>query len=238
MVEDGLVLRKNNLVITNGSFAIPEWRKDTHFAVSLDGTEKIHDEIRGRGTYKRAKANILDAISKGIPVSLLYCINSINIDCIPSFMKEWKDKKFEAIAFTVWVPIKNRNDYLALNNRQRDQIVSLLLKLKKEYKQLIYNTELMIELIRGKYGKSITDNCPMNVLNKKSRVHCVHLCNNGFVRIPCSLGEDADCLECRSVTTMGLYAGKVLNDKKSLIALFRMYHAKPHNKPDLEVTKL
>jgi hypothetical protein len=89
----------------------------------------------------------------------------------------------------------------------------------------------MIELIRAKYGEELAKNCPMNILNKSGSGGCsLHMCNDGSIRVPCALGRDADCLQCRSVTKIALYAGMILQDKRSLLALFRMYHSTPYNK--------
>jgi sulfatase maturation enzyme AslB (radical SAM superfamily) len=86
LVQEGLRFKKNNLVITNGTFPIPEWRENVHFAVSLDGTQEIHDSLRGVGTYDKAKKNILAAMAKGAPIAILYCLNSVNIECTPDFL--------------------------------------------------------------------------------------------------------------------------------------------------------
>jgi sulfatase maturation enzyme AslB (radical SAM superfamily) len=228
LVQQGLTFKKNNLVITNGTFPIPEWRENVHFAVSLDGTQEIHDSLRGINTYNKAKKNVLAAITKGIPLGILYCINSTNIDCIPDFIKEWAGKGTLGILFTAYAPLDGRDSYLSIADDQRDKIVSLLMRMKKKYGRLVVNTEKMIELIRAKYGEQLARNCPMNVLNEEGNALSFHMCQDGSIRLPCALGREANCLECRSVTKMALYAGLVLRDKKSLLAAFRMYHSKSH----------
>lgn len=229
LVQEGLWFKKNNLVITNGTFPIPEWRENIHFAVSLDGTQEIHDSLRGVGTYNKTKHNALSALHKGVPVGILYCVNAINIDCIPDFLEEWADKNTIGIVFTAYAPLKGRDSYLSLTDDQRDRAVSLLLKMKKQYGRVIVNTETMIELIRAVYGEELAQDCPMNILNKSGSGGCsLHMCNDGSIRVPCALGRDADCLQCRSVTKIALYAGMVLGDKRSLLASFKMYHSKSH----------
>ena len=231
LVQQGLTFKKNNLVITNGTFPIPEWRENIHFAVSLDGTQEIHDSLRGANTYIKSKKNILSAIAQGVPVAILYCVNATNIECIPDFMTEWADKAIIGIVFTAYAPLTNKNSYLSLSDGQRDRAVSLLLQMKKKYGRLIGNTETMIELVRAKYGEEMAQDCPMNVLNRSGRGGCsLHMCNDSSIRMPCALGKDADCLQCRSVTKLALYAGLVLRDKRSLVAAFRMYHSKPYGK--------
>jgi sulfatase maturation enzyme AslB (radical SAM superfamily) len=229
LVQQGLTFKKNNLVITNGTFPIPEWRENVHFAVSLDGTQEIHDSLRGVDTYNKTKNNVLSAIAKGVPIAILYCVNSVNIKCIPDFLKEWADKNTIGIVFTAYAPLKGRDSYLSLTDCHRDRVVSVLLQMKKKVGSVIVNTETMIELIRAQYGEQLARDCPMNTLNGSGEGGCsLHMCNDGSIRLPCALGKDADCLQCRSVTKMALYAGLVLRDKRSLLAAFRMYHSKSH----------
>ena len=184
--------------------------------------------MRGVYTYHRAKRNLLAAIAKGVPVGILYCLNSTNIDCIPDFIEEWADRGTLGILFTAYAPMEGRDSYLSINDAQRDKSVSILMQMKKEFGRLVVNTEKMIELIRATYGKQLARNCPMNILNERGNVLSFHMCQDGSIRLPCALGRDADCLHCRSVTKMALYAGLVLRDKRSLLAAFRMYHSKSH----------
>ena len=230
LVQQGLTFKKNNLVITNGTFPIPEWRENVHFGVSLDGTQAIHDTLRGVNAYNRSKNNILAAIAKGVSVGILYCLNAINIDCVIDFLEEWAEVKPIVIGFTVYTPLFGKPSYLTLSDRQREKIVSLLVRMKKKYGMLIYNTEAMIELIQMKYGEELAKHCPMNIFNTQGKTYSLHMCNDGTIRFPCALGENADHLQCRSITKVALYAAKVLRDKDSLKALLRMYHSKPHYK--------
>jgi len=228
LVRQGLNLKKNNLIMTNGTFPIPAWRDNVYFGVSLDGTQWIHDKLRGVNSYEKSKRNILSAIAQGTWVGILYCLNATNIDCIPLFLKEWSNVKSIEIGFTVYTPLIGKPSYLTLSDRQREKIVSILTRMKKRYEKLIYNTEAMIELIHAKYGEDLARNCPMNIFNIRGKVYALHMCNDGTVRVPCALGKDADHVHCRSITKVALYAGKVLRDRESLWALLRMYHSKPH----------
>ena len=50
-------------VVTNGTFPLRRFEKFYFYWVSLDGTEGIHDKIRGKGSYSTTKQNILNYIS-------------------------------------------------------------------------------------------------------------------------------------------------------------------------------
>lgn len=238
ILEEGIKIKKNNLIITNGTMPIPNWHDSVHFAVSIDGTKEVHDKIRGIGVYDGIRHNTLIAIKHNIPINFLYCINALNIDCIPDFLSEWADMIRTRIVFTAYTPIIGKTKELILNNEQREKVVSLLMKMKAKYGEAIYNTELMIELIRAKYGKEMMENCPMNVFNNRGKSFCLHMCNDGSIRVPCAIGANANHLECRSVTKLALYAGKVLNDRKSFIALLKMYLSKPQGEEKIKVLSI
>jgi hypothetical protein len=89
----------------------------------------------------------------------------------------------------------------------------------------------MIDLIHSRHDDTLARTCLMNRNHPEGRVHSLHLRNDGSIQTPCALGPEADCRRCRSVTHVALHAGQVLRDKQSLLALFRMYHAKYQTGP-------
>jgi sulfatase maturation enzyme AslB (radical SAM superfamily) len=218
---------KNNMVITNGIHGIPIWHdKTTFFGVSVDGTEKAHNAIRGHKTYQKTKANVLAAVAAKTPVSLIYCLNAYNVECVGEFLREWSGTGIRGVVFTIATPLRGKTAAIDLTDLQRDALVPLLLEQKAIHGDFIYNSELMIELLHSKYSEKLAQNCLMNRNNTEQRVHSIHMRNDGSIQTPCALGPDADCLKCRSVTHVALFAGKYQRDRESLLALFRMYHAK------------
>lgn len=226
ILKEAVNFAKNNLIVTNGTFPIPDWKGNIHYAISIDGTEEIHNMLRGLNVYKTIKKHILDATARKTRLFILYCINAVNIDCIPDFLEEWQYTGVELVGFTVYTPLKNKSSGLTLSDGQREKIVSLLKKMKKKYGSLIANSEAMIELISARYGEDLAKNCPMNFFNKCGKVYSIHMCNDGNIRVPCAIGRDASHVDCRSITKVALYAGKVLRDRKSLFALLKMYHSR------------
>ncbi len=223
IVREGIKLRKNNLIITNGTFPLPVFKENVHYAISIDGTEKIHNFLRGKDIYNKIKYNIQTALKEDLPLALLFCINAYNMDSIPDFLEEWADQNLLGIGFTVYTPMRNKYSYLTQTTEQKYTMIETLQKMKKKYGDLIFNSDKMIELLDPKYGEELAKECPMNLYNKKSRVYCFHLCNDGTIRIPCSIGRDASHIDCRSITKIALYAGTILKDKKSYRSLLRMY---------------
>ncbi len=220
--------KKNNLIVTNGTHEIPDWKNNVHFAVSLDGDKTMHDYLRGEGVYALAKKSIKSALDREVPVGLIYCINKLNMFRIKHFLEEWSNYNLEGIVLTFYVPLRNKSAELILTDEDQDQLSDMLIKLKNEYGKIIYNSDRMLELIKSKYNDHFDKQCPMNA--KDNNVTSLHMCNDGTIRIPCALGPEADCKKCRSVTATALYAGLIDNDRSSKLALYRMYHSKSHAK--------
>lgn len=61
--------------------------------VSIDGTEKKHDYIRGEGNYKKAMGGIDNLIELGIDVRINSVIMKENINDVIEFAKQINDKK-------------------------------------------------------------------------------------------------------------------------------------------------
>jgi Fe-coproporphyrin III synthase len=226
---------KNNLVITNGIRGIPIWRnKHTYFAVSVDGTKAVHDSIRGHKTYEKTRRNVLSAVSRGVPVSLIYCLNRYNTACVPDFLAEWFDTGIRGVVLTMATPVRGKTADIDLSDADRGAIIPVLHQEKARYGDFIYNSTTMIDLLDPKFDEDMANNCMMNRHNTHRRVHSIHMRNDGSLQTPCALGPEADCRKCRSITHVALYAAKHLRDRPSLLSLFRMYHAKYQNqeRPD------
>src|SRR5262245_9120174 len=50
-------------VVTNATFPLKKYEGLYFYWISLDGTEDVHDRIRGEGSYSKTRNNIMDYIS-------------------------------------------------------------------------------------------------------------------------------------------------------------------------------
>lgn len=125
-------------VVTNGTIPIQRFDKLYFYWISLDGTEKIHDQIRGDGTYAKTKHNILKYIEgpsrNGKPawkdIWITMTINSINYSTIEDLVIEWKGI-INKIGFQFHTPF-TENDPLWLQYGQvRNEIILKIINLKK-----------------------------------------------------------------------------------------------------------
>ena len=57
---------KRVCLVTNGTMPLKKYDKIYFYWISIDGTEKIHDKIRGPESYKTTKKNIIDYFEKTV----------------------------------------------------------------------------------------------------------------------------------------------------------------------------
>lgn len=76
-------------------------------AISLDGTEDIHDLFRQKGSFRRA-IQAIDILNQGgIPVSIISTLHKHNIDCLEELYKILKEKNIVAWQLQACSPMGN-----------------------------------------------------------------------------------------------------------------------------------
>ena len=184
IVKKGMKLFPFNMIVTNGSITLPKWKNCT-FNVSVDGTKKYYEEIRGKDTYDRMKKN---ANRSDVKVNIACVLNKKNHHCLEDLLKEWSKTKVRGIHFDFYTPIKGKVD-LWLDWKERDEIIDRLLILRKRYGNFILNSRPILELMKSKNSKTLTRNCPIPKA-------AVCLSPTGTIKKPCVIGKHADCSRC------------------------------------------
>lgn len=184
IIEEGRKFFDFNWIVTNGTIEIPDW-KDSSFFVSLDGTKKFNDVIRGKGTYDKTKQNIINSDSK---IFLATVLNTKNYVCIEKMVKQWINTNVKGINFDFYTPLR-KNDELFIPLNKRDEILDKILELKKDYGEFILLSKKAIELMKSQnYSKVIGRNC----IVRKSTI-CLD--PTGNIKRPCVMGK-VDCSNC------------------------------------------
>ncbi|MFL6423054.1 MAG: radical SAM protein [Nitrososphaera sp.] len=132
-------------VVTNGTFGFPTFR-NTLYIVSLDGDEKTHDLIRGKGIFAKIKQNI----SSGISVAC-YCnttLSRLNHAKIQNIIEAAKNMGAYGISFA-WSTPMSPNDALYLSQAERQKDIDEIIGLKRHYYgDYILNSDKELELMR------------------------------------------------------------------------------------------
>jgi Fe-coproporphyrin III synthase len=177
-----------NMVVTNGTIELPKLAKCI-FNVSVDGTKRFYEKIRGADVYDKVKHH---ANRDDIHVNITCVLNKINSECLDQFVKEWKNTKVQGISFSFYTPQKGNEDDLYLSGAEKDIVIDHILALKKVYGDFILNSKSVLKSMRPANAPNVTQNCasPKAFISIDSR---------GDIKKPCVMGPTADCTRCGCV---------------------------------------
>lgn len=202
LIEKGRGYFRSNRVVTNGTIELPCW-PDVEFHVSVDGTEKFHDSIRGDGCYTRIKRNISDVRNSNLKIALACCLNRRNIACVEDLVGEWLEvPNVHHILFDFFTPIRGVKEDMGLSFRERDEAIALLKSLKERHGAFLGGPPGQFDLMLEKNHHRATGK------------NCVFVKNGtafdawGNVKRPCVIGPKADCDRCGCIVPFSLAAWK------------------------------
>ncbi|MFL6337605.1 MAG: radical SAM protein [Nitrososphaeraceae archaeon] len=177
-------------IVTNGTYPLKRFENLYFYWISLDGTEEVHDSIRGKGAYIKTKQNISEYIKgpdrKGKPawkdIWITMTINSLNYNTIENLVEEWKGK-VNKIGFQFHTPfIKNDPLWMPFGS-ERSKVVDNLISLRKKYPDFVINGEKQLSLMKGNWGGIGTTpvQCPSWAI--------LSLDHMGRIKQPCCIGS-------------------------------------------------
>lgn len=201
LIERGKNFFRSNRVVTNGTLPLPKW-SDVEFHISIDGTEKLHDEIRGSGCYAKIKKNVA-GFTPGMNIAIACCINRSNASCIEDLAAEWSSiPHIRHVLFDFFTPIKGIKEDMWLNFSERDQTIDRINVLREKFGKFIGGPPKTHDLMREKNRHSCVG------------ANCVFVQNGiafdamGNVKKPCVIGPKADCDRCGCIVPFSLRAWK------------------------------
>lgn len=179
-------------VITNGTMPLIDF--GGVYYVSIDGTEKIHNNIRGLDIYNKVKENVISYDNK---VLMNMTINSLNYGCIEDVVEEWKEI-VHMINFQFYTPFIYDDSLWVPYGKKRDAVIERILKLKEEYPNLLLNTRMQLDLLRS---NKWTKDCP--------RWAFLSFNDLGELKHPCFIGGKNKplCERCGMCEATGMYTG-------------------------------
>jgi radical SAM protein with 4Fe4S-binding SPASM domain len=113
-----------------------KYKKNIAINVSLDGPKKIHDLIRGKGTYEKVASNIKLLTEEGFEVNTNTVLTTNVVPYLKDFVEEVKDLGMECIKFSKFYPLGEGKKYINLmpSSVEFRKIILGLLKLKRNPK--------------------------------------------------------------------------------------------------------
>ncbi|MDP2860911.1 MAG: radical SAM protein [bacterium] len=195
LVERCKSLFSFNRVITNGTLPLPDW-KDVRFVCSVDGAKDFHEAQRGENTYQKIKKNLN---RPELDINLFCVITKLNQSCLEEFVEEWSKTDIRSMGFGFYTPIEGKdNESLWLNFQERDKVIERLIRLKKQYSELINTSLSVLENFRSANCRLATERCrrdfaPFNAMCFDTAVKR---------KFPCVIGEKADCEKCGCIASV------------------------------------
>jgi len=178
---------RNTSLITNGIIKIPKELKFP-FAVSVDGEEKIHDTIRGKGTWKKIYNNYKDDHR----VMLSCCLRKNNANQIQKIIDDWIETKIFGASFFFITP-KKGDSSITITGDEREFAKKELHRVVDEYPHFVRMTHDLVDLL----CETNRGECPVFKYTKWYDY-------KGEIQSSCLLGEDADCSLCGCISPLYL----------------------------------
>ena len=191
VIEMGSQYFRSNMVVTNGTVEIPDW-KHIHFKISVDGKEERHNRLRGAKTYQKIKKTIRAAAEKGLRVGIATVLTRENESELEEFVEEWRSEPINrGIVFDFYTYMQGQPeaDNLWLNYEERDRVIDRILAIKDKYPNLIEMPTHALNLLKSENCRKVTDNC---LATSKMASWDV----SGKRKEKCILGPKADCDRC------------------------------------------
>ena len=106
------IVRKLNgrIIMSTNGILLPQYihtfQKNDGIQVSVDGDEKVHDCIRGKGSYKKAVKALKILDEHGIHHSLSFTINQANKHCIDHIIDLCIETGASTLNFNIYQPVR------------------------------------------------------------------------------------------------------------------------------------
>jgi MoaA/NifB/PqqE/SkfB family radical SAM enzyme len=125
---------KRACVVTNGTYPIPNLKDIYFYWISIDGTEKIHNNIRGDGTWAKTRENVIDYIEKNgknarKDIWITMTINSRNYMTVKQVIEDWHEYS-NKIGFQFHTPFMKGDPLWLPFGEKRSQVVDEIISKK------------------------------------------------------------------------------------------------------------
>jgi MoaA/NifB/PqqE/SkfB family radical SAM enzyme len=133
-LNDLIVLAKkigffSTTVTTNAQKDFSDSKADSIW-VSMDGSGKFHDEIRGEGSFEKLVKNIENAAHPNLSINMV--VNTLNYTCVDEVMEFVKaNPKIEKISVNFHTPYEG-TEHLMLDWNKRIEIIDKVIAYKRK----------------------------------------------------------------------------------------------------------
>ena len=157
--------------------------------VSLEGTPRTHDRIRGNGSFAAAERGIRALKAAGLSVTLAMTLSQETVADVP-FILEYAERYADRIGFHRLVPCGRGAGQQILSSKQLEEVYKVILNFQKSKPKIeIPLRDPLWNIFRSSHCSHITG-CSAGYAGLCIDVNgCVYPCR----RVPISLGNVMDC---------------------------------------------
>lgn len=109
--------------------------------VSIDGLEVSNDELRGKGSFKRALNRLISLIDNGINVSVSFTTTSMNFKCLPQYVDFFYNLGIREFYIFRYIPNREDNEIYKLSANTLYEISEILMQIKAKYPKATFQYE-------------------------------------------------------------------------------------------------
>ena len=179
---------KRACVVTNGTHPIPRLRDIYFYWVSIDGSQEVHDRIRGKGAWAKTRGNVLDYVDGGGPgarkdIWITMTINSLNYKTVGRVIDDWRGHS-NKIGFQFHTPFTKGDPLWLPFGAERDAVIDELVGMRRgRHRDYIVNPVKQLEIMRRSWGGKGTTpvDCPTWAI--------VSVDHMGREKMPCCIGS-------------------------------------------------
>ena len=154
-------------IVSNGTYPLKKYKDLYFYWISVDGTQEVHDTIRGKGAYASTRKNILDYVEKNgdnawKDIWISMTINSLNYKTVPDVIEEWYDYA-NKIGLQFHTPFTKGDPLWLPFGPERTKVVDDIISMVDKYDdQYIINPKSQLELMKKNWGGKGTTpvDCP------------------------------------------------------------------------------
>jgi MoaA/NifB/PqqE/SkfB family radical SAM enzyme len=174
-------------IVTNGTLLnadIVAWLADIDrlsVFVSVDGPEKEHDRIRGRGNFVRTSVALQSLVKKGIATEVLFTLNALNAGAYRTVLNYCRECGVPC-NFNLFKPFKATQSELILNPQRFFEIIIDLFQLRKngEYQVGISNAAIVGELLGSPHNECRAAQSGLVITTDERTLTCPSLLFAGY----------------------------------------------------------
>lgn len=177
------------LIFTNGTLGYP-FVNNALYALSIDGPERIHDSIRGKGMFRKV-TEILDGQSTKVMIHVTVCKS--NKDHLKETVENFINRKsVRGIYFCFFCPsVKQEGNTEKISLTERDRVIDEIVGFRKEYGNKIFFTERVGHYMKTD-GVGFWNSLEKCITKKVFKFYAA----DGKYKYHCAYGAEAECEHC------------------------------------------